>query len=135
MSSRTQCHRNRKRAAGRGRAVEIAGGIENQAAVARIEPVGATSEVMQNRLRPFASRRGRQLEHRAAAGALIVVTAGMAADFRCAVEIAGRIEDQAAAGAIAVRRVVEVVKNLFRSDPAGGGRQLEDRTAVSVGAI
>ena len=46
-----------------GRAVEIAGGIEDQAGLG-IDPVRAVAEAMQHRLRPAPALLGRQLEHR-----------------------------------------------------------------------
>src|ERR1039458_2370443 len=67
------------------RAVEIAGGIEDQGGQ-RLNPVRAVVvEVMQHLLRPGSARSGRQLEHRP-------VAVG-AASVRRAVEIAGAIED------------------------------------------
>jgi hypothetical protein len=50
------------RAARGGRAVEIAGGIEDQAGRG-ISPVRAVAEAMQHFLRPAPARLGRQLEH------------------------------------------------------------------------
>ena len=83
-------------------AVEIAGGIEDQAGQGS-GPVRAVAEVMQHRLRPSSARCGRQLEHCAAT--IGGTTAGSAAIPGRAVEIAGGIEDQAGVGIIPVRAV------------------------------
>ena len=96
-----------------GRAVEIAGGIEDQAGD-RISPVRAVAEAIQHLLRPAPARCGRQLEHRPVAG-------------KCrrrgrAVEIAGGIEDQAGLGIVPVRAVaVEAMQHLLRPAPARVG--------------
>src|ERR1700674_1059644 len=76
----------RKVAAADGRAVEITGGIEDQARGKR--SVAALAEVIQHLLRPPSTRFGRQLERRAR---LVKAAASCRA-----VEIAGGIEDQPA---------------------------------------
>ncbi len=70
-----------------GRAVEIAGGIEDQAGVGQKPVRAVVAEAMQHRLRPAPARCGRQLEHRP-----VAVSAALGGR---AVEIAGGIEDQA----------------------------------------
>jgi hypothetical protein len=66
---------------------------------------------------------GRDLEHRP--GVMSTTSAGRA------VEIAGRIEDQAGAGLKPVCAVVvEAIQHLLRPAPARLGRQLERRPAA-----
>src|ERR1019366_773466 len=108
-----------------GRAVEIAGGIEDQPG-GGISPVRAVAvEVMQHLLRPGSARRGRQLEHRPGA-------VSAARDSRT-VEIASSIEDQASLGITPVRTIAETMQHLLRPSSARYGHQLEHRPgAVSA---
>src|SRR5580704_477655 len=123
-------HRSKGDIAARGsaalvrRAVEIAGGIEDQAGE-RSEPIGAiVVEAMQNPLLPASACLGHQLEHGAADVS--------AARHGRTIEIAGGVEDQAAVRSVPVhaRGGIETVQNLLSPAAADCGRQLEYRTAA-----
>src|SRR5579863_10715303 len=85
-----------------GRAIDIAGCVEDQASLWGPSIVAVEVEVVQHFFRPTAARFRHQLEDRT--GAVC------AAAPRCAVEIAGRIEDQAAVG---IGVSLEAVQYLF----------------------
>ena len=114
-----------KSAAAGSRAVKtLAGGIEDQASQGG-DPVVAV-EVVQNRLRPTSSRSGGQFEHCA-----VAVSAAVRGR---AVEISGRIQDQADIGIRPISpAAAEAMKYVLRPAPTRLGRKLERRAdAVSA---
>lgn len=107
-------------AAHEGRAVEIAGGIEDQAGRGGIPVRAVVVEAIQHPLRPESSPFAGQLEDRP--------TVVSAACGRCAVEIARSIEDQTGRGITAIRTIglrAEVVQHRFCPTSTPVGRQLE----------
>src|SRR5271157_1162295 len=104
-----------------GCAVEIAGGIEDQAAE------GNVADVIQNLLRPTSARCGGQLEH---------IPQATAVSGR-AVEIAGGIEDQGGVGNSPIR-AVEAMQHLLRPASARrvrAARQLEHRPETETARV
>src|ERR1019366_10149295 len=92
-----------------GRAVEIAGAIEDQPGQGG-NPVRAAAEVMQHLLRPAPTPCGHQLEH----CTVVVSTAAVGR----AEEIAGGIDDQPSLGTNPVRAAAEAMQHLLRPGPA-----------------
>jgi hypothetical protein len=73
------------------RAAQIAGGVEDQTSVRSISPEVVIHKDVQHLLPPTSARCGFQLEDHTA----VLMLVATAASFRCAVEIASGIEDQA----------------------------------------
>jgi len=92
-------------------AVEVAGSIEDQAGLG-IVTIGAI-KFMQYLFRPAFACFWYQLED--AAASIVGVAVSVAGD--CAVEIAGRVEDQAALGTASTIAAVEIMQLLFRPRP------------------
>src|SRR5580700_9429726 len=106
-------------------AVEVAGGIDDQAAVG-LEPILAQAEVMQHLLPPTTARFGYQLERCAPA----VSTFGD----RRAIKIASCIEDHTGEGLVPVL-AVEAVQELLLPAPTRFGDHFKHRTVVVSAAI
>jgi hypothetical protein len=101
-----------------GRAVEIAGGIEDQPGEGLI-PVRAVAEAPQHLLRPGSARCGRQLEHRP-----VSVSAARRRSCRRDCRRHRRSGRQAGGPVCAV---AEAIQHRLRPAPARCGRQLEHR--------
>src|SRR5271154_3947651 len=106
-------------------AVEIAAGIETQAAVGLAPVRAGGAKAIQYRLRPAPARCGRQLEHRTIAGEPTVAVGPTFG--RGAVEIAGGVENQAGLGELPIWAPAEVIQYGLGPAPARCGRQLEHR--------
>src|ERR1019366_1305553 len=118
------------RAAIRGRAIEVAGVIEDQPSVG-IQPVRrAVTEAVQYRLRPAASAVGRHFKRRPAAVSSAI--------YRRSIEVPGTVEDQPSMGILPISATPEAVHQYFTAASAARtakGRQLEDRSGGVRAAI
>src|SRR5271169_5208320 len=108
-----------------GRAVDIAGGVEDQAGCGLVR-IRAVAEVMQHLRRPAPARGRYELEHRS--------PIKRAAKSGRAVEIAGSIEDQTGSRGTVVCVDAEPYQHLLRPAPATRGRQLEHHPVVDATA-
>jgi hypothetical protein len=109
-----------------GGAVEIAGAIEDEAAVG-VGPIAPIAEAVQYGFCPAATPVRLQLEDRPEA-------MNATADGR-AVEIAAGIDDQAGVGILSIRAITQTVKHRFSPAAAPIGCQLEHRTEPMDAAI
>ena len=122
-------HRTEVPAFAGGRAVEIAGGIEDQASIGGGSR--RTMEGVQHRLAPSAARFRRQLEDDAAAFTATVTE--VAARVRRPVEISRCVEDHAGVGIGSVPAAGELMQDLLFPASVGVRGQLED-VAVAMSA-